>query len=440
MRKNNTNIHDDIASGILINVAKVMFERHQKVITVEEFFDVIKNYCEKYIIDVPKEIYLTEYLNVDLIEEGNKEIKFKYPYIHYYYTAKYLSINIDKEEVKHIITHMAQNLQDEEYADIMIFLCHLSKNDYIIHSVLSCANDILNEINEFDFNKFKSLRITFDKYIGQNFVPEVGIEERQEEILERKDRFEENKDKMNEDKEEMKKSSKETLEQMETLDGAYKSIEVMGQILKNYPGTIEGETKIGLLEEIHNLGMRTLTYAYNMLHSRIESALQEAKDIVYKKIQEENQKQIGALDEEKIYSVVKEGFEQINIQMDNLFGLMSYMTIRRLSNSVGNDTLKTLVLGGGNLDCLSYELLKYSTFLNEYGIIQCEKVISFYDRLLKEENVYAAKLLRLFVYEHYYVFGSQDIKTRQKIWSKMEFDTNQNKTIMLNSASSTIGL
>lgn len=434
MKKNNQNIHDDIASGILIKVAQKMFEKGCKIVSKDEFFRIIQEYCDEYLIDVSKDIYLSGYLLVDLLEEENEEVKFKYPYIHYYYTAKYLSTNIEKESVRHIVDNMAASLYNEECGDIMIFLCHLSKNDYIIECVLDRAKEILSGVEQFDFEKYKSLKITIGEYIDKNMIPEKNLDERQDEMLERKDAYEESK--LDEEQTEIvEQSSQKPSEQMQMLDCAYKSIEVMGQILKNYPGTIEGKTKINLLEEIHNLGMRTLTYTYSMLHTTLESALKEAQEKVYKKLQDENIKQDEALDIKMIWNQIKMGMEEINNQMDNIFGLMSYTTIRRLSNSVGNETLKTLLLQGGNLDSLSYELIKNSTFLNEYGIIRPQEIIDFHKQLKKDKNIFAENLLRLLVYEHYYVFGSKDLKTRQKIWHEFNFDNDRNKSMLLNNIS-----
>ena len=194
MKKDNSNIHDDIASGVLINVAQNMFANQRKMISKDEFYQIVHQYCEEYLLDMPKEAYLSGYLSVDLLEEENEEIKFKYPYIYYYYTAKYLSTNIGNEHIRKIIDEMAESLYDEECGDIMIFLCHLSKNNYIIDSVLQQASKILKDIDPFDFEKYKSLKITIDEYIDKNLIPEENLEKRQDDILERRDKYEEERE------------------------------------------------------------------------------------------------------------------------------------------------------------------------------------------------------------------------------------------------------
>ena len=40
---------------------------------------------------------------------------------------------------------MSQKLYEEEYGNIMIFLCHLSKDEFIIQTVLDNAKEIFSD-------------------------------------------------------------------------------------------------------------------------------------------------------------------------------------------------------------------------------------------------------------------------------------------------------
>ena len=107
--------------------------------------------------------------------------------------------------------------------------------------------------------------------------------------------------------------------------------------------------------------------------------------------------------------------------MDNLFGLLSYAMIRNLANSVANKALMPVVLQSSLNDKIGYSLVKEAIQLNEFGMIVVDLVIKEYDNYKKNNNVFAAKLLRLLVLDHYFVYGSRDYRSRQKIWEKMEF-------------------
>ena len=442
MKKNNKNISDDIAMSIMVNVAEFMLKAHKKVITLHEFTQIVEKYNKHFITNASYSIYLEEYINVDLAELENEQFQFKYPYIHYYFTAKYIAGHLYEKNIKRLIWEMAENLQIEEYADIMIFLCHLSKERYILNSVLQCSKKLLQNYQDFDFDKNKNLKFSFDEYLDTSFIPEENIEERRTELLERQDVFEEEKNIDNEasrvqNNEAEIEHIEEIDQKMEILDGVFKSIEVMGQILKNYPGTIDGSIKKALLREIHALGMRSLTFSREILSNEIVFFCNQIQDKVINKIREQANKQDDAIDENQIWHIIKEKISKMSNQMDNLFGIMSYILLRRLANSLGNEDLKTLINHAHENSILSYQLMKKSIYLNEFGILQGEEIISFYDDLVENRNIFATKLLKLFVYDHYFVFGSKDVRLRQRIWKKFGFDKKQEKQIMLNQIETT---
>ena len=148
------------------------------------------------------------------------------------------------------------------------------------------------------------------------------------------------------------------------------------------------------------------------------------------KLQEELNKQDNVYDE----LIVKWKEEQTSVlktQTDNLFGLMCYTIIRRLANALGNEDLKPLINYVKMDGVLSYRLMKWSINLNEFGIIQGIPLIAFYEELKKSKNLFAAKILKLLVYDHYYIFGSKDIQMRQKIWDKLGFAKKEEKFLLM---------
>jgi len=425
MKKRNQHIHDDIATGILITVASYMLENNNKFITKQEFFNLVKGYNELYTTDANAINYLSEFEKSELLENDNEQIQFVYSYIHYYFTAKYLEINIQEEWCRKKVVEMAHNLFDEESGDIMIFLCHLSKDTFIIQSLLDNAKSLFKDIKEFSFTTHKQIKISFDEYIDTNIVPELYIEERKDKLLDEKDKFEEKSIIKKKGKIKNPDSSHES-EKMQELDNAFKTIEVMGQILKNYPGSIIGVTKNELLNNIHNLGMRTLTFTSDILYGAIEKLFD---NLLENNVEEEFQ-EYNSINVEQVESDNKAFIEKINEHMDNLFGMLTYGMLRQLSNSISNQALKVLINNSVLEKELSYELTKFSLYLNEFGIIQSDVILSRYDKLIKEDRLFAAKLLRLMVFEHYYRFGSTDYKKRQMIWDKMNFNEMQ-KTLAL---------
>ena len=404
MNQNCEYVHKDIAFGILTNIASHMLCEGTNVISLDKYKNIVYQYNKEYQTDANAEQYLYEYGRVELINEKENQVFFGYPYIHYYFAAKYLSNNISKEWAREKIKTMSSQLYEEECGDIMIFLCHISKDDFIINTVLKNAKGILSDKNVFDFGEHKSICLSFDEYLKSDFIPEEDIDKREDELLEMRDRQE---------RENRKQKKIEVIEEdreyIYYLDNAFKIIEVMGQILKNYPGTIKGNEKNDLLETIYAVGMRTLSYISDILYGGIE------------RIFENISKRLQPTPSQIEMSKIKELSQKLNSSMDNLFGLLSYAMLRNLANSIANKALMPVIEQSSLNDKVGYNLVKDSLQLNEFGIIAVELILKEYDDYNDKGNIFAAKLLRLLVLDHFYVYGSKDYKSRQKIWEKMQF-------------------
>lgn len=415
MNQNCGYIHKDIAFGILTNIAEYMLREGRKVVSLDEYKNIVYRYNSDFQTDANAEQYLHEYGRVELLNEKEGQVIFGYQYIHYYFTAKYLANNISKDWAREKIKTMSSQLYAEECGDIMIFLCHLSKDDFIIDTVLKNAKTILTGKNIFDFGEHKSIQLSFDEYLRSDFIPERDIEQRENELLDARDRQE---------RENRKHKNLEVIEKnreyVYSLDNAFKTIEVMGQILKNYPGTIKGIVKNDLLETIYEVGMRTLSYISDILYGGIER--------IFEDISQKLQPTPSQIEMEKI----KEVSQKLNASMDNLFGLLSYAMIRNLANSVANKALIPVIAQSPLNDKIGYMLVRDSIQLNEFGTIAVELILKEYDDYNNNGNIFAAKLLRLLVLDHYYVYGSKDYKNRQRVWQKMQFG-NREKVLALQS-------
>lgn len=404
MNQNCKYIHKDIAFGILTNIAEYMLGEGSRVISSDIYQDIVMKYNKDYQTDANAQQYLYEYGKVELLNEKNGQVFFGYPYIHYYFTAKYLANNIGKNWARAKIEEMSSQLYEEECGNIMIFLCHLSKDDFIIETVLKNAKKIFSDRTIFDFGEHKSIELSFDEYLKTDFIPEIDIEQREQELLEVRDRQEKEHKRLTETTEIEKNN-----EYVYSLDNAFKTIEVMGQILKNYPGTIKGDVKNDLLETIYNVGMRTLSYTSDILYGGIRKIFED----ICKRIEPTS----SQIDMEKIRKLSR----NLNFSMDNIFGLLSYAMLRNLANSVANKALMPVITQSPLRKNIGYQLMNDALQLNEFGIIAVDLVLREYDDYKSKDNIFAAKLLRLLVLDHYYVYGSKDYKSRQRVWQKMKF-------------------
>ena len=77
-----------------------------------------------------------------LLVSVNGESEFKYEYCFYYFTALYLSEHLEETKIQEVIQDIADRIDEEESANILLFLTHLSKNPFILDQMVRRANEI----------------------------------------------------------------------------------------------------------------------------------------------------------------------------------------------------------------------------------------------------------------------------------------------------------
>ena len=196
----------------------------------------------------------------DLAEGGL--YRFKYPYIFYYFAGRYIARHLNEDKVKKVVEYMSTKLYNETYGNIIIFVCHFSNSKEIIDNILLNAYDTLSNYVPFDFTKSNSifgrihetLETLIPKSIGDNDV----VEENKGRALERLDAAGINDGQVNEGETEIDDEISEQEKDVASVASAFKTLEVLGQILQNYPGDIDGTDKIIIIDEMHKLGMRSV--------------------------------------------------------------------------------------------------------------------------------------------------------------------------------------
>jgi len=198
--------------------------------------------------------------------------KFTYPYIYYYFTGSYISSHLNDNVVKSQIDYMCQRLYNEAYGNIMIFVCYFSNNEDVIDQILLNSFELFNNVEPYDFGKENVVlqdaynlidQFTKRHRIGSN----DDVEKNQDVHLRIKDKYEIQDGTVSEDID-----TKDTLDDLSeeerkitNMYAALKTISVLGQIIKCYPGNISGERKVEIIKEIHDLGMRAANEMVNIL-------------------------------------------------------------------------------------------------------------------------------------------------------------------------------
>jgi hypothetical protein len=166
-----------------------LFEQKIKQIFITDFKEFHKGYCQKFDIDYSSERILSSLNNAKLILVNN-EISVPYKYVYYFFVAKYLTNNINKPEIKETISKICQRTYRDEYASIIMFLSHLSKDEFIIDTLLQNAKNIFSEYQIAQLGSDISGINDLVKELPKQIIQQISAEDAREEEIEDKDELE----------------------------------------------------------------------------------------------------------------------------------------------------------------------------------------------------------------------------------------------------------
>lgn len=282
----------NIDIGLVSQLAFYMLQNRKTYFSEDELANTIKLFNEEKKLTVSKEEILRKMSDAKIFHQDVSEgmtYKFKYPYIFYYFAGHYLAYHLKDSEVQKSIEYMASRLYIEDYGNIIIFVCHFANNTNVIESILLNAYATLDDYPAFDFSTadslFSDIQSAIDAIIPRAIGNNDDIAQNKDRSLSRLDDAGINDGHVNESDAIINDDITDKEKDLAAISASFKTLEVLGQILQNYPGEIDGKLKVDMVDEIHKLGMRSVqaiikTMGYleqDLVNFVIERATQENK-------------------------------------------------------------------------------------------------------------------------------------------------------------------
>src|SRR5690606_18031757 len=206
------------------------FLNEKKSIEIDEYHFMVfhKFFIEKYRVQLSFRDAISILEDCNIIQKHIESYKFKYKYIYFYFIGKYLSDNIESEDIQKKVSELSNNLYQTESANIYIFLSHHSKSKFVINQIILKSKELFENEDIIGFNSdvdsINSLiQETTEKIYLEDSDPstentrEIGIEDKKEKIP------------LNEDEYEVD----ENIDSISKINKAFKTIEILGYIIKN---------------------------------------------------------------------------------------------------------------------------------------------------------------------------------------------------------------
>lgn len=378
-------------------------------------------YNSKYANDFEFSQILPLFLKSEILKESDcgddVSYCFQFDYIYYYFIAKYISDNISKDiSVKEEIKVLCGNFNHERYVNIWQFLTHVTNDQFIIDTIIEHAKSIFSAVEPIKFESdiifAEKLRIAEDNLC----VVERPYKDQKEERL----RLENEEEEIAYDSsEEGGEEIKEVQSSMQEFTMAIKTIDILGQLLRNFTGTLGANDKINLLKETYNLGLRTIEFVLSMFRDNAENIVSYFADEISRKCN---------IPKDEIQNKVSHLFYHI-------VSIHSFSTLYRVALAVGSDQLLKPYSMVKEQFNATKSLLVLDAFVKLNATKNIETFLSKNDKNIIFQSPFCYNLIRRIVFDFFHMYPVRS-SLKQSICKKYEIDyksvtTNEAKKIQL---------
>jgi hypothetical protein len=296
-----------------------------------------------------------------------------------------------------------------------MLLTYLSRDEFIINNILRTAQQLFRGIQE---TRLESDIGFLNQLIGampKLVLEAIKTEESRERALQTQDRDEENfSPELDQD------TLRENLTEISDLDViakfnlCFKLSEILGQIAKNYYGSLKQSRKIEIVKECLDIMLRTLSVFFTILRENKDQIVVEIVAILRQHNMTERD------DHERIIGFTQSFIFQIS-------AAVSFAFISRISRFVGTK----------NLAPVFQEILRMNDITSVKLVDKAIKLDHFrgfpigdLSKLNREisDNLLASTVLRAIVVNHLYMFDV-DFKDRQKICQEFQISIADSRII-----------
>lgn len=394
----NTKIDFDTSYTFLGMLAESMFIRRERFVSNDQLVAVFNDFCNFSKQTIRLDRIERPLLEAHILIEHDGRYWFRYKYCYYYFAARYLSDRLRKPSGQERLELLGSEIYREEYANILMFLAYLSNKDQsIIDVMLKNARDIYTGVPPCDFNEHVAFVNRMHAKLPQAVLLDQKSNHARAEMNRRLDQFEHSD-------ESLKKDDNDINDALQ-LNVALKTIQVLGQLLKNFPSSLDGAVKLEIAEECYQLGLRTMTR--------------------FIQFAEENQLGIIALFEEWIGKLTSKETEiSLKPKAEQFVAFLveafSTVVVRRVSSAVGVATLAPMYEEiRKKYPGLAVNVIDFSLKLDHFEKFPSSEL----DSILKDAktNIFPMIMLRRLTIEHFQRFPV-DRGTKQAVCQKLHIE------------------
>jgi hypothetical protein len=381
-------------------IAYELFVRNKSLLTREEIREVHDRFVESYGIPWDLDSTLSKLEPTGIFGETPDGFAFMQKYCYFFFVAKYFQKargdNPQDEKTHTQLREMAEMVHDHEYMNILIFYLYLTEDRQLIEFLIKQAEQV--------FAEHKPVALREDVAFLNDLLQPRKLDLGPTDVEANRQAFASQQDRAEAEMEKIRETSARTrygkaLAFSLKMDFANHSLQVMGQVLKNFPGDIKADLKNALAKESYLLGMRTTTAVLDLLRENVELIRSMIEQVI--RFHRAKRDDAAAARAGKVFAYLAEG------------AILGYL--KRISSAVGIEDLEMTYaavrrhLGESNL---SVRMIDLAIRLDHFSKIPHSDISDLAEDT--KSHLVAYNIMLMLLIDHLHLF-EVDYKERQKL-------------------------
>lgn len=387
------------------HLAWFVYQSRDRQLNQSEFSQFHKAFLDRHGLAIDFDSRKRLLLEARLLEERDGALRFTYPYIYYFFLGQYLAEHLDQEHIQGAIRECCRKLYLRENGNILLFLAHHSRDKRVYETVLAVLQQ--------QFADHKPMTLEADVEIVNRLVastPQLIYEER--DVLENRKALRNLQDEVAN----IPDPHGDDEENMPALVAAIvvlvKTVEILGQLLKNHYGQLEATVKQELLREVCDGSLRGM-------REYLETLSKESDGLV---------RDIEALLEKR--GIERDPIRRSNKAKSAMFDILSivgFAFVRKCAMSISSPHLhKVIEQVVEQNGTTSYRLICAAVELDNPNGLNINRI----QRLNRDiaSNSFAQSLLRHLVMLHIHLFRTTDHQ-KQMLCEELKIDVKRQQAL-----------
>lgn len=375
-----------------------LFHAKQPVLTEEELRQVHDTYCARYDMVRDFSKVIADLLKAEVLVESRGNFRFKYPYEYYYSTAKYFQDHHSSTRVE--LFSVADHIYGEANANVLIFYVYLTKDEELINHLVEGAKKIYAGFAPCDIENDVEFINRLAKMKPPPLILEYGgASDHRDEHNRKQDAAEAEASALVQD--DLDVVYNDQLHEIIKISIALKTLQVLGQVLRNFTGSLEGPLKFNITKECYALGLRTLAAVLSIPYKDLEGIRQYLGGLIAERT--------GITDTDELATKTDDAIVWLGIAW-------SFGTVKRITYAVGHgDLTKTYKKILEESNNLSNQVIDVAIKLEHFPRIPERELGGLESRV--KDNYFAYSLVRDLVADHLYL-NEIEFPVMQKLGAK----------------------